>query len=62
MPPSVLPGKAAEDLDEPSGWTLSGRGPDGNWSRPGIETYAFTALPVGESPVLIADRSLIALS
>ncbi len=35
--------------------------PDGNWSRSGT-AYTFTALPVGESPVLIADRSLLTLS
>jgi hypothetical protein len=35
--------------------------PTGNWSKSG-STYTFTGLPVGESPVLIADRSLIRLA
>ncbi len=35
--------------------------PSGNWSKSG-STYTFTGLPVGDSPVLIADRSLVRLA
>lgn len=35
--------------------------PDANWSRSGT-TYTFTAIPVGDWPILVADRSLIDLA
>ncbi|RZU53408.1 glycosyl hydrolase family 39 [Krasilnikovia cinnamomea] len=34
--------------------------PDGSWSRSGA-TYTFTGVPVYDSPVLLADRSLVPL-